>query len=228
MASKPKLVKTEKPQVEEWSLPLGSLVYAVQSIPPGLLMNAPNAMRRAGEPDPQGGKVPSAEQEAEDGAYRLPDNALYFPGSGFRKSLINAAMEFSYKKGGRGRAVRLSGTLGGILFIAEDKVPLIDPETGAPITEYEIDQRRVVINGSSAVVRARPLVREWASSVKFDYLAEYIDADEAELNVTNAFRCAGMTVGVGNYRPDKRLKGTGGPYGRFTVELLEHVRFKSA
>lgn len=188
-----------------------TMVFRCESISP-LLSNNPAGMLKmqARKAKTRGTRyIPPAAEEAEDGTYRLPDGSLYHPTLAFRRCAID---------GGKGRKPPgsrsgLNTILAASLFIAGDRLetPLVDPDTGEPLRDYEIDTRRSVPPGQGAVIRARPRLDAWAATVTFELDDDRVDPDLAEW----AFRSGGSNVGIGNYRPEK-----GGVYGRFRVIRL--------
>ena len=173
----------------------------------GLLMHNPAAMRSpTGAPAPK--KIPTPEAEAKAAAYQLESGQLYAKADWFKESLKNAA------KGIRIGKVGALGILASTIFPTTDILPLFDPETGEPITDYEIDSRRAVIQ-RQGIVRNRPLITRWACDVEFDVVP--VDLGGLTAKVIGDFLTkAGLLVGVGDYRPQQ-----GGPFGRYEVEQVD-------
>jgi len=216
MASASKTAPAAKKDV--FSIPTQQLRFRCTGISP-LLMNNPEAMlkqRGNGGPKVGGRAIPTPEVEAENGAYRDGDG-LIFPTAAFRNCLLSGAKPMSFKPSGRGRAISFKTFLSGLLFAVGERVKLEQPNgTRLGPLDYEVSVMRAVPPGQGAVLRARPMVRQWACDVTFEYLTEYVGvAEEFATSVLEAFRRAGLTVGVGNYRPEKN-----GPFGRYNVELL--------
>lgn len=84
-----------------------------------------------------------------------------------------------------------------------------------PITEYEIDVRRCIVQ-RQGVMRARPLIDlPWACVAEFEYDAGLGTAEGEPVAVKlylQALGYAGQIVGIGNYRPER-----GGRFGKFAV-----------
>ncbi len=190
-----------------------NVTFRCTSISP-LLMNNPASMLvqtkkvrgQAQEHDPA--------EEAEAGAYRFDSGHLYFPTLAFRRACIDA---------GAGRKV--AGTrqsaktiLNGALFLPDEggdsvlDTPLLDPDTDEPLEKYEVDVRRCVVQGRSAIIRGRPRLDEWAAYVTFQVDDARISLD----HMTSIFEIAGSSIGIGNWRPQK-----GGIFGRFAVERIK-------
>ena len=172
-------------------------------IGPGLLMHNPANMKS----NSQGvgsKKIPKPEDEAEAAAYRLPGGQLYGPGEGFRSGIIR------YACSGRRIARRSARTVvSGALFLTSDVCPLLDAN-GEPITEYEIDSRRAVVQ-RQGIVRNRPHIREWQTTVDYEFDTEFVTADIV-LELQNI---AGKIAGWLDYAPRSK-----GPFGRYVAEIV--------
>lgn len=207
-----------QPSAEPFGLPTKRLTFRLTGISP-LLMNAAGAFAvmppRGAKPG--GNAIPTAEQEARTGLYLDEELGLYFPTAAFRNATLTAAKSLKLKPGGRGRDVSLRSVLAGAWFAVSDRARLLSPATDEPldVTQgigWEIDTRRAVPPGQGAVRRSRPLVRQWRLFFEHEYLTEYL-GNEAEDAIFQAVKRGGLTIGVGNYRPEK-----GGPMGRWITE----------
>jgi hypothetical protein len=145
-------------------------------------------------------KVPSPQDEAEAGAYRIDGGQLALPSFAFRGAVLSAAKG---RKIGKTFATTL---VKGAVFVDDGFFGLCD-EGGAPLTEYEIDARRAVVQ-KNGVIRHRPKLMPWTCDVVF-----WIDTEAIDRAVLREFlEIAGRMVGVGDFRPE-----SGGPFGRFAV-----------
>lgn len=173
-----------------------------------LLMNNPAKMR-----PPDGGvgvkKIPSPQEEAESGAYRAPDGTLYVPAIQLRSSLINGAIGYKIQRRGAPQVI------GGAVYLTEENCKLRHPDTKEPLTEYEIDTRRAVVQ-TSGVLRSRAKLPEWETEIVFEYDSDFI---EPRL-IVEIFARAGRTVGIGDYRPRGPKGKPGGPFGRYRIEMV--------
>jgi len=153
--------------------------------------------------------IPSSEQEAEWGLYRLPDGTLYLPARSITRAFIEAGKAF---KAPKSRASLKTAVAAGVTVPQTVGVgfPLLDNK-GNPITEYEIDKQRVVIQ-RAAIIRSRPLVPEWNAECEF-----LLDPEAVPPTVfAEIVGYTGARIGIGENRPEK-----GGQNGRFTVTMLE-------
>jgi hypothetical protein len=146
--------------------------------------------------------IPSPEDEAEAGTYRLDDGTLGFPAAAFKKAVVAAA------KGRKVGKLGLPGIVLASVFETTEHVPLIHPDTGKPLTDYTIDIRGARPQGQGMVRRARPRLDAWACDIELEYDDELV----AEDLVRELLERAGRNIGVGNFRPEKS-----GRYGRFVV-----------
>lgn len=180
-----------------------------------LLQNNPAAM--LAPPPPPGPKGPTEkpplEQQAEAAAYRLKSGQLYFPAIAFRKALLGACKNKTVKPGGKGRGIQVVTFMKATAFTEALEAPLFHPKTWKPITDFDVDVRRVVMKGTGgAIARARPLIREWATEIVMECDTDFVTA----AMILELLTLAGKMIGVGDYRPER-----GGPFGRFMVQLQE-------
>lgn len=187
----------------------------VQGVGQGLLMNNPAGMSAASDaPVRSGKKIPKPHDEAVSKLYVLPDGSqLYAAADWFREAALIGAKEVK-DTGRRGNATMVQ-RFGASVFLSDPYCPLVRAATGKPVTtgddEWELFLKRVVVQGNG-IVRARPLVRDWACTIEF----EYDDEAMVPAMVATIMHMAGKFPGVGDYRPGKK-----GPFGRFRVVGLD-------
>ena len=142
--------------------------------------------------------IPSPEDEAELGAYRMGNGALGVPSTAVRNAILS---------GSKGLRIGKSAArpyFAGALLIAEAMFPLLDADM-QPLTNYVVDIQRAVIQ-KQGILRARPRIDPpWlvACSFRFNPIVS-----AAQLEV--ALRQAGEVGGRGDYRIEKN-----GGYGAF-------------
>lgn len=185
---------------------MGTINFEVSGLAPGLLMHSPAAMRGGnGGPAKPGVKhIPSPEDEAEAGCYRMPSGQLYIPTTAFRSSIMGGLSQMKMGK------LSARQVFASSLYLLDDTCPLFKPETLEPIKEYEIDARRAVVQ-RQGITRCRPHVPVWYTRVTFEFDDELMNPEA----ILDAFTRAGKVVGVLDYRPQK-----GGPFGRYTVSRV--------
>lgn len=169
-----------------------------------LLMHNPSGMRRSTETVGRK-KIPTPEDEAEASAYRNEAGNLYVQSCAFRAALLSACKG---KRIGKRSAMAI---MSGAAFAPDEQCELVDPASGDPITTYEIHSARCVIQKAS-IIRCRAIVRSWSCQLRL----EVETLDVAVDHVQTLLHEAGRTIGVGDFRPEKK-----GPFGRFRAELIE-------
>lgn len=156
--------------------------------------------------------IPTPEEEAEGGLYRLEDGGFALPGFAFRNSILQAAMKWKKPKSRVSMIYDMAN-----LMVVEELVPLINDD-GSRITSYEIHTMRAVVQGNG-IMRSRPKFRDWGAEFTIEY--------DEELGATSQLIAdiaadAGKRIGVGDYRPQK-IKGLPGPYGRYAIVSCEEI-----
>ena len=177
------------------------VAYRLQGLTPLLMTSAAGMVRGGGDGIK---KIPTPEDEAASKVYRLDNGQLYLPTVAVMGAILNAAMG---RKIGKFTATRIFASS---LLVTNDKSPLVHPETDAPITDYQIDVRRAVVQ-RNGVMRARPIINEWAATVEFERDEDFLGLEAIDEVIT----IAGKIIGLLDYRPQKR-----GPFGRFVAERL--------
>lgn len=152
-------------------------------------------------------KDPQAEYEA--AAYRLADGGYGFPAIGFKSSIVGAARYF-------GKEVSMVG-LRQMLFVdgemGEDGQKMVRILGSEPTMREDVV--RVGVGGTD--LRYRPQFNDWTAVLHVKFVASALTNDSI-LALINA---AGMGVGVGEWRPEKR-----GDFGTYEVDLTEEVIFQ--
>lgn len=164
-----------------------------------LLMHNPSGMRPV-EKAIGRKTIPTPEDEAEAGCYRLPSGQFYLPTFAFRACLVSGAKNMRLGK------TAATAVIKGSVFPATETTALWSP-TGDPLEKFEIDMRRAMVQ-RQGIVRCRPKLAEWAASVEFEYDDDFV----AEDHIREFLSIGGRVCGVGDYRPEKS-----GPFGRFKL-----------
>lgn len=166
-----------------------------------LLLHNPASMGQGGDGlSAKGKNVPTPEEEAEAGTYRLASGQLAIPSFAFRGALLSAA------KGRKLGKAFATAVVKGSVFVTSELTGLDDLD-GSPLHAYEIDARRARV-GNAGVTRCRPKLEKWTAEVVFEFDPDFI----APETIRELLAIAGRTIGVGDFRPEKA-----GPFGRFTV-----------
>jgi hypothetical protein len=201
-----KSLEVEWTDYEAETAPDGKVHVIVDGISP-LMTHNPQGMATAKGPT-KGSRIPEPEVEAEAGTYRLEDGSCGITGNAFRESTLEAAGAF---KGPKRTSMK------GLLFhvtVAPDLVQL-KLRDGTPIKNYEIDQRRAIVQ-SQGILRARPKFREW--SAEFTIIYDPLLVRDPKL-IVEILADAGNRIGVGDYRPGTTKRGHG-TFGRFQVRCF--------
>lgn len=175
-----------------------------------LLMHNGNGMRI--ESDGKVRRIPSPEEEAKAGEYRLPNGDLGVPTIALRKCLLLASRPWKVEK------TRLITLLYAHMQILpfDGMVPLL--REGQPIRRYEIDTRRAVPRAQGAVSRSRPLIRlPWSLVFQVTWNDDILPRTFPE-TLAAIVQTAGQGIGLLDYRPEK-----GGWFGQFQVVRMEEV-----
>jgi hypothetical protein len=177
-----------------------------------LLMHSPAGMVRGSDTDVKkaGKNIPSAEDEAELGAYRDAKGQLAMPEKNVRRAIVEGGSFLQDPTNPRAKLKKLFG--GSVLPGDLSHFAMLDPKTNKPLKTYEVDIQRVVIM-RAGIMRARPRFDEWAIQIEIMYDRGLIK-DPAWLG--HGLGLAGQKIGLGDWRPEK-----GGSYGRFIVEDLQ-------
>jgi hypothetical protein len=151
----------------------------------------------------KGKEIPSAEDEAEAGTYRLEDGSCGLPGIAFRNGIVQAGAAWRQPRGRASMAPLLEH-----IDVEETLIPLCTAD-GSPVTSYEIDVRRAMVQ-RQGILRARPKFREWGGFYTVSY-DEALISDPAILRDIAAD--AGTRIGVGDFRGG----GKKGSFGRHAI-----------
>jgi hypothetical protein len=144
----------------------------------------------------------TAEEQAERGAFRDPDNGgLFVPGLNLQRALVAAA---SFSKG-KGRA-SLQKQVAACVMVTPERISL-------GTERFAIDSRPVVIAATKGrVIRHRPRLDEWG----IEFAIEFDPTLLTLADVKKILEDCGSRVGILDFRPEKK-----GPFGRFMVTRFE-------
>jgi hypothetical protein len=184
--------------------PAGEVRAVIEGLPPGLLMH--NPAQSVGVKDKT---IPAPEVEAERALYRWGDGSLFLPSTAIYASLCEAGKKLKYRDIPDTKYGSRKLLAAGVRALA-DGFTLLDVETEAPITTYEVHQLPVRVP-TGRIMRARPLIAAWRCELTLQFDASVI-GDAILRVIVDALVQSGQTVGLLDYRPT-----TGGPYGRFVV-----------
>ncbi len=147
--------------------------------------------------------------EAEKVAYIAPDGTYYFSAFSIPNAMGNAGS--NHKMLGSRKSLRF--VVPSAVRMTTDAITILNGDE--PAKSFEVDARPVTIPATKGrIMRYRPRFDSW--NAKFNLLIEEdaLSIEDAHLLLEEA----GRTIGVGDFRPEKR-----GPFGCFRV-----VKFKEA
>jgi hypothetical protein len=207
--------KVEKKKIEEVTRPESSEVIpynqqtatarmriTVQGVY-ALMTHNPESMSVVSDAK-RGSRIPSAEDEAEAGTYRMEDGTCALKGDSFRAAILAAAGAWKVKRATM--KSRLSH-----ITIEEELIPLQRHDDSA-ISDYVIDARRAIVQ-KQGIIRHRPKFEEWRCS--FVVVYDPVLVGDPKL-IADICADAGGRIGVGDFRPAKN-----GPFGRYRVDSYQ-------
>jgi hypothetical protein len=150
---------------------------------------------------------PSPREEAERVAYKNEDGTFYFNAYAIVGTLGNAGVNHKM----RGSRKSLKFIVPSAVRVATDKITVLNGN--GPAKNFEVDSRPVTIPATKGrIMRHRPRFDKW--SAEFDLIVneKLLDPEQVHILLNEA----GESIGIGDFRPEKR-----GPFGTFRV-----VKFK--
>lgn len=181
----------------------GRIIVRVDGLT-SLIMHAFKNKEVLREKPKKGQKRPprNPEKEFQDSLYRMPDNSGYaFPAVAFKGAMVAACREVELKMTEARQLFFVSGVEG------KELVRIIAHEE--PIMREDV----VRLAQGQADLRYRPEFPQWSAEIQIEYNAEMIDAED----IINLLDRAGWSVGIGEWRPER--KG-GNTFGRFEVKEI--------
>lgn len=175
-----------------------------------LLMHSPAGMRAASKTPVKTSekKIPTPEEESEQGAYRNEDGFLVIPSVAVQRCMIEAAKQ--YQDPQRKRATLKTKVAAAINLPLDDSFVLT--REGEPVSTYDIDTRRAVVQ-RAAVMRSRAMIAlPWEVEIQFGFDSSLIGME----HIADLLKLGGRQIGLLDYRPERS-----GSFGRYKVEQLK-------
>lgn len=167
-----------------------------------LLMHNPAQMGTVGEKGLGRKRIPKREDEAAAGLYKMANGDFYVPAIAVRNAMLTGSKGSTI---GKRAAMPI---VAAAVILDEEEFALTD-EADKPIRRYGIDTRRAVVQ-KQGIMRSRPRIDlPWRVHGRFLFDDNVVDSARP---VEDALRNAGLTVGLLDYRPEKK-----GWFGRFEV-----------
>lgn len=205
MATKVKLVESEVDKGDTlYDAPLiakAQVRITVEGVAP-LLTHSPSTLG-TGDASKRGTRIPTPEDEAEAGCYRLDDGTCAIKSEALIGCIVGKGGAAAQWKASKRTTMK---TILSHLVATQELLPLVHPSDGSMIKNYTIDVRPVVVQ-KARVLRARPRYDAWRTSVVIEYDPVLVPKDKS-LQIIDIYADAGSRVGIGDYRPR---------FGRFRV-----------
>ena len=148
-------------------------------------------------------RIPTPEEEAEASTYRLPNKDLCVPAVAVRNSILAGCTGLRLNR----RAA--TNIIAGALLPSDLMFPLLNLD-GEPIRSYVIDTQRAVVQ-RQGIMRSRARIDPpWVVAFTFNLNTSLATAEAIVSIVGDALGVAGQSIGLLDYRPQKK-----GWYGTF-------------
>lgn len=142
-------------------------------------------------------------EEATKAAYIAPDGTYYF--SAFSIPNAMGAAGSNHKMVGSRKTLRF--VVPSAVRMLSDMVTILNGE--GPATYFDVDSRPVTIPATKGrIMRHRPRFHEWGARFTLSIDDTQLSTEDAHTLLTEA----GRSIGIGDFRPEKR-----GPFGTFRV-----------
>lgn len=149
-------------------------------------------------------------EEARRNAYVANDGTFYFSAFAIPNAMGSAGS--NYKMRGSRKTLRF--VVPSAVRVTSDTITILNGK--GPAKDFEVDGRPVTIPATKGrVMRYRPRFNEWGA--RFE-----LRVDENQIDLENVHRLltdAGQSIGIGDFRPEKR-----GPFGTFQVTLFQETK----
>lgn len=147
--------------------------------------------------------------EAQQNAYQAPDGTFFF--SSFAIPGTIGAAGSSHKSTGSRKSLRW--VVPSAVRMTSDTITILNG--AGPATSFEVDSRPVTIPATKGrIMRHRPRFDSWGA--RFDLV---VNDDLLSVEVVHQLLTeAGQSIGIGDFRPEKR-----GPFGCFRVIRFEQL-----
>lgn len=133
-----------------------------------------------------------------------PDKTIVIPAMAFKQSLDAGAKMLSESIPGKGKATFTKHFLSGVVCDADVPIP---PHTRDNVPSVTINANSDGVRGSGKRVRRTyPIIAQWDGEASFTILDDTV----TEAVFERTLKAAGMTIGIGRFRPQN-----GGLNGRF-------------
>lgn len=151
---------------------------------------------------------PDPREEATKHAYIAKDGTFYFNAFSIPACMGNAGANHK----GTGTRKSLRFVVPSAIRVTSDSITICNGN-GKPATDFEVDSRPVTIPATKGrIMRHRPRFDKWSASFSLLINDDLLDPATAHVLLNEA----GLSIGIGDFRPEKR-----GPFGTFRVTRWE-------
>ena len=155
--------------------------------------------------------IPTPDVEAEASTYRLPNSDLCVPAVAIRNAILAGCAGLRLNR----RAA--TPIISGALLPSDLMFPLLT-SGGDPLRDYVVDTQRAVVQ-RQGIMRSRARIDPvWVVVYNFNLNTGGATVDAIVSIVSDALRVAGQSIGILDYRPQKK-----GWYGTFDLGELRVI-----
>jgi hypothetical protein len=184
-----------------------TISVTIRGVTPLLIHRFGDAAEQAGPTRRVMSSRPDPEAEAKQHAYIADDGTYFFSAFAIPSAMGSAGANHKM----RGSRKTLRFVVPSAVRVTTDAITILNGS--GPAKKYEIDSRPVTIPATKGrIMRHRPKFIEWGA--EFDLLL-----NDDMLSVEDAHKLlneAGVSIGIGDFRPEKR-----GPFGTFRVTRFD-------
>jgi len=146
-------------------------------------------------------------EEATKNAYIAKDGTYYFNSYSIPGAMGNAGA--NHKMRGSRKSLRF--VVPSAVRVPSDGITILNGES--PAKNFEVDSRPVTIPATKGrIMRHRPRFDNWGARFELMVNEDLLEIETAHLLLNEA----GLSIGIGDFRPEKR-----GPFGTFRVTKWE-------
>lgn len=152
-------------------------------------------------------KTVDPREEATKNAYIAKDGTYYFNAFSIAGAMGNAGA--NHKMRGSRKSLRF--VVPSAVNVPSDTITILNGD--GPAKNFEVDSRPVTIPATKGrVMRHRPRFDQWGARFELLVNDDLLEVETAHQLLTEA----GMNIGIGDFRPEKR-----GPFGTFRIVKFE-------
>lgn len=183
--------------------PLKTVTIEIQGVTPLLIHRFSEDAEQANKTRRVEVKQRDPRMEATKNAYIATDGTFYFSAFSIPNAMGNAGS--SHKATGTRKTLRY--VVPSAIRMMSDRVTILNGK--GPAKDFEVDSRPVTIPATKGrIMRHRPRFDQWGAAFEMQINDDLLSVDMAHQLLNEA----GLSIGIGDFRPEKR-----GPFGTFRV-----------